>query len=233
MYDMESLFHNQSPRNSKIDFSSSKEPRSQDYFLKLAARYKNRKLYKEALYTCDQAIFHYGLFPPALLIKARCYFYLRQYAKSLSSLRAALKTDPKNLEAFNVSMDIHKKLKQEKSFSNLFQQAARIRSENESTKEEKNFQVQEERSAREQSTESSFDVIFATKTVAELYLRQGLKEKAKSILEVILKREPGNDWAKKQLESLEQKSNKKNILEAQAKYLHHVLNIIESRRRPS
>ncbi len=45
------------------------------------------------------------------------------------------------------------------------------------------------------------DPEFATRTVAELYLRQGLKEKAKQVLEIILKREPNNEWAREQLAS--------------------------------
>lgn len=43
------------------------------------------------------------------------------------------------------------------------------------------------------------DPEFATRTVAELYLRQGLKEKAKQVLETILKRDPDNEWAKTRL----------------------------------
>ena len=41
--------------------------------------------------------------------------------------------------------------------------------------------------------------VFATKTVAELYLRQGLKKKAEAVLRAMLQKKPGDDWAERTL----------------------------------
>ncbi|HEY8279431.1 MAG TPA: tetratricopeptide repeat protein [Bdellovibrionota bacterium] len=43
---------------------------------------------------------------------------------------------------------------------------------------------------------------FATRTIAELYLRQGLKAKAVKVLRKILQEDPGNDWARETLQDL-------------------------------
>lgn len=43
---------------------------------------------------------------------------------------------------------------------------------------------------------------FATRTIAELYLRQGLKRKAFKVLQKILQEEPGNVWARETLQDL-------------------------------
>jgi tetratricopeptide (TPR) repeat protein len=44
---------------------------------------------------------------------------------------------------------------------------------------------------------------FATRTIAELYLRQGLKHKALAVLRKILKNDSGNVWARETLQNLE------------------------------
>lgn len=62
----------------------------------------------------------------------------------------------------------------------------------------------EENAASGASTDSLAslaDPEFATCTIAELYLHQGLKEKAKQVLEIILKREPNNEWARERFEA--------------------------------
>lgn len=43
---------------------------------------------------------------------------------------------------------------------------------------------------------------FATRTIAELYLRQGLKRKAEKVLRKLLQDEPGNSWARETLQDL-------------------------------
>ncbi len=43
---------------------------------------------------------------------------------------------------------------------------------------------------------------FATRTIAELYLRQGLKQKAARVLRKILDEDPGNGWARETLQEL-------------------------------
>lgn len=44
---------------------------------------------------------------------------------------------------------------------------------------------------------------FATRTIAELYLRQGLRTKASRVLRKILAQDPGNAWARETLQVLE------------------------------
>ncbi len=44
---------------------------------------------------------------------------------------------------------------------------------------------------------------FATRTIAELYLRQGLKAKAISVLRKLLKDDPAHEWARETLQELE------------------------------
>ncbi len=63
-------------------------------------------------------------------------------------------------------------------------------------------EVEKEPDEEEAQPNSLADPEFATRTVAELYLRQGLKEKAKQVLEIILKREPNNEWAQSTLDSV-------------------------------
>lgn len=43
---------------------------------------------------------------------------------------------------------------------------------------------------------------FATRTIAELYIRQGLQRKAAKVLRKILQEEPGNQWARETLQDL-------------------------------
>lgn len=51
--------------------------------------------------------------------------------------------------------------------------------------------------------EDETEPTFATRTIAELYLRQGLKPKAMKVLRKILKDDPANSWARETLQDLE------------------------------
>lgn len=53
-------------------------------------------------------------------------------------------------------------------------------------------------------------ITFATRTVAELYLRQGLVEKAKRILEVMRERSPADPWVQETLEKISPNSVRKS-----------------------
>lgn len=72
---------------------------------------------------------------------------------------------------------------------------------------------------------------FATRTIAELYLRQGLKSKAKSVIRKILKDDPSHEWARETLQDLESngivaRSNQidpKDRLKRKAKVLEKLL----------
>lgn len=74
---------------------------------------------------------------------------------------------------------------------------------------------------------------FATRTIAELYLRQGLKAKALAVVKKILKNEPENSWARETLQNLksdgivlpEKKVLKKDraAFAKKAKVLEHML----------
>jgi tetratricopeptide (TPR) repeat protein len=61
----------------------------------------------------------------------------------------------------------------------------------------------------EKTTEISYEEVedseptFATRTIAELYLRQGLKPKALAVLRKILKNDSSNLWARETLQNLE------------------------------
>lgn len=225
---MKSSFHNQHHRNSEPNLST-KKSRSENYFLGLAKYYRKKGLYKEALYTCDQALFHYGESSTARLIKAQCYFSLRQYAKSLSGLRKALEKEPKNLEALDLSMEIHKKLGQKKSISRIMERISKVRSKNISNSNKKDA-VEEEPCEQEKDSPFEIDFVFATKTVAELYLRQGLKEKAKFVIEAMLKRDPNDAWTKEKLKTLKEETTGKRVLAAQADYLNRALTAIKDKR---
>ncbi len=50
--------------------------------------------------------------------------------------------------------------------------------------------------------DSGAEPTFATRTIAELYLRQGLKSKALKVLRKILQEEPTNSWARETLQDL-------------------------------
>lgn len=74
---------------------------------------------------------------------------------------------------------------------------------------------------------------FATRTIAELYLRQGLKRKAMKVLRKILQEEPTNAWARETLQDLgsdgivrgaqPQVSSQRNALTQRAKVLERML----------
>lgn len=51
-------------------------------------------------------------------------------------------------------------------------------------------------------SEEGGEPTFATRTIAELYLRQGLRRKAEKVLRKILQEEPGNAWARETLQDL-------------------------------
>lgn len=81
-------------------------------------------------------------------------------------------------------------------------------------------------------------VTFATKTVAELYLRQGLAAKAEKILEMMLERNPADRWAAETLQKISQKSVKQDSsqlertrLMLKARYLERLLMRVQSIRR--
>jgi len=50
--------------------------------------------------------------------------------------------------------------------------------------------------------DSEGEPTFATRTIAELYLRQGLKQKAVKVLRKIIQEEPDNSWARETLQDL-------------------------------
>jgi tetratricopeptide (TPR) repeat protein len=54
----------------------------------------------------------------------------------------------------------------------------------------------------EDSDDASPEPTFATRTIAELYLRQGLKPKAMKVLRKILQEDPGHAWARETLQDL-------------------------------
>jgi tetratricopeptide (TPR) repeat protein len=70
----------------------------------------------------------------------------------------------------------------------------------------------EEDEAAADSQESPFQgATFATRTVAELYLRQGLKVKAIKILEAMLLKEPNDSWARETLKKLSPSNDNNEI----------------------
>jgi tetratricopeptide (TPR) repeat protein len=94
------------------------------------------------------------------------------------------------------------------------------------------------REAREEEEEEEEEVgsepAFATRTIAELYLRQGLKRKAIRVLRKILIEEPLHVWAREALQDLgsggivlpaqkSQASSRRGLLEAKAKLLERLL----------
>lgn len=65
-------------------------------------------------------------------------------------------------------------------------------------------QIEQSQEILDQSEEDDDGVepAFATRTIAELYLRQGLKRKAKKVLRQILKDDPTHSWARETLQVL-------------------------------
>ncbi len=92
--------------------------------------------------------------------------------------------------------------------------------------------VSEAQEAEFQEVEDA-EPTFATRTIAELYLRQGLKAKALAVVRKILKNEPENSWARETLQNLksdgivlpEKKVLKKDkaAFAKKAKVLEHML----------
>jgi len=56
--------------------------------------------------------------------------------------------------------------------------------------------------AEPEAADASEEPTFATRTIAELYLRQGLKPKAIRVLRKILREDPANEWARETLQDL-------------------------------
>ena len=82
------------------------------------------------------------------------------------------------------------------------------------------------------------DITFATKTVAELYLRQGLEEKAKRVVEMMLRKTPGDAWALETLRKFSISSGKNKVSQAKrtqlmlkAQYLERMLARVQSVKR--
>lgn len=83
--------------------------------------------------------------------------------------------------------------------------------------------------AEEDQSDAQEEPTFATRTIAELYLRQGLKSKAKSVVRKILKDDPSNVWAREILQDLEsngivaRQKDPKDHLRKKAKALEQLL----------
>jgi hypothetical protein len=87
--------------------------------------------------------------------------------------------------------------------------------------------------AESQPPEDESEPTFATRTIAELYLRQGLKAKAVRVLRKILREDEANLWARETLQELEsdeivlparpQPSNRSSLLKKRAKALELML----------
>jgi tetratricopeptide (TPR) repeat protein len=100
-------------------------------------------------------------------------------------------------------------------------------------------------SETETATETDSDTVtFATRTIAELYLRQGLKGKAMKVLRKILQEDPTHEWARETLQDLgsdgivplAQKSpaeSRRAALAAKARLLEQMLAQVRLHRAPS
>lgn len=81
--------------------------------------------------------------------------------------------------------------------------------------------------------EADEEPTFATRTIAELYLRQGLEGKARRVLRKLLREDPRNAWAREVLQELEsdgivlpvstKKTQRQEILERKARVLEQLL----------
>jgi Tetratricopeptide repeat len=87
------------------------------------------------------------------------------------------------------------------------------------------------------------DPTFATRTIAELYLRQGLTAKARRVLRKILQEDPSHEWARETLQDLgsdgivplAQKppsDSRRAALAARARLLERMLAQVRLRRAP-
>ena len=91
----------------------------------------------------------------------------------------------------------------------------------------------------ENDEEPQSEPTFATRTIAELYLRQGLTAKAKKVLRRMISDEPSNKWAREALQELETdgivlpetKNSRPIRLEKKAKVLERILAQFRQRRR--
>ncbi|MGZ3659024.1 MAG: tetratricopeptide repeat protein [Bdellovibrionota bacterium] len=99
-------------------------------------------------------------------------------------------------------------------------------------------------SQSEEDDDSAGEPTFATRTIAELYLRQGLKRKAMKVLRKILQEDPGHVWARETLQDLgsdgivplAQKSAvdpRRAALAARARMLEQMLAQVRMRRAPT
>lgn len=98
--------------------------------------------------------------------------------------------------------------------------------------------VQEELVAHEYVPDAVSDT-FATRTIAELYLRQGLNSKALAVLKRILASDPANHWAKEAMRNIQANSSlpdqtnkvvleRQTILSKKAQYLERALTRFQS-----
>jgi tetratricopeptide (TPR) repeat protein len=95
----------------------------------------------------------------------------------------------------------------------------------------------------QEDLDDSPEPAFATRIIAELYIRQGLQAKARKVLRKILQEDPGHEWARETLQDLgsdgivplavSPMATQRAALAAKAKLLEQMLARVRLRRAPS
>ncbi len=175
-------------------------------------------------------------FMSARYIRAKCNADLRRFADSLQELEEILQAVPDHLKARKLKVEIYLLLNQHRAaMVELTDLVERYPQDYEAVRALERLEdflqgqipasrptmtrastdhrlsgFQEARTASlPTSKESDFDTdepAFATRTIAELYLRQGHKAKAKNVIKKILSENPGDTWAAGALRDLESES---------------------------
>lgn len=223
-------------------------------FATLADEFRKKGQVQKALELCKEGLRESPDFTTGILVRALCFFDLKRYRDCLRETQKILEKDPENVEAEKLRAEVFIHLGQRKAAMNSLAKVANLVSkrsrhaqsmENESISRLDDFQVETLPGALESNAlekenfpinnvyfngpQSKFeDTTFATRTVAELYLRQGLEQKAHKILCLMLQKDPSDAWAKEnilKLEALDTKYERKArlVLTAKAQYLKKLL----------
>ncbi len=178
------------------------------------------KRYSEALVELQQVLLQNPQNIKALKLQSEIFLRLGQRKSAIRALTKVVLAFPQDVEAVR-ELEQLENLESKKSIP--LEQISRASSDAPPVKSGKieDFQVEslrtsfaaiEQSTVQEKRTEEAPEVdyeevedaepTFATRTIAELYLRQGLKAKAIAVLKKILKNDPTNEWARESLQNL-------------------------------
>src|SRR3989344_1654935 len=139
----------------------------------------------------------------ALKLRAQVHLHLGQDAAAQKVLEQILQIIPKDIDAHRFLEEIeNKNFQQDVPVQNIVAVSSDTNFNN-----VQDFEIKSLVNIREidESSGDDEEIAFATRTIAELYIRQGLKQKAKVTLRKILQENAADFWAQNKLAELEGK----------------------------